>query len=112
MLGGHLRDMHQALDAVHQLYKTSKADQLGDLALDNRADWEALDLLAPGVLGGLLQAQGDALPVQLDFQNLYFNLVADLDHLRWVADMAPAKLADMHQAVDAAKVDKGAEVHD
>ena len=109
---GHLGDVHEALDAVAQLDEHAERDELGDLALDDRADREVLDELLPRVLGGLLETERDALAVQVDVEHLHLDLVADLDDLGRVVDVAPGQLGDVHEAVDAAEVDERAEVDD
>jgi len=109
---GHLRDVHQALNAVTQLDECAERHQLGHLALDDRADREVLDELLPRVLGGLLETERDALAGQVDVEHLHVDRVAHLDDLGGVVDVAPRELGDVNQAVDAAQVHEGTEVDD
>ena len=56
----------------------------------------------PGVLLELLQAQGDPLAVLVDVEDHAGDLLALLEHLVGVADLAgPAHVGDVQQAVDA-----------
>ena len=109
---GHLGDVDEALDAVADLDEHAERDELGDLALDDRADREVLDELLPRILRGLLEAERDALAVEVDVEHLHVDLVADLDDLGRVVDVAPRQLGDVHETVDAAEVDERAEVDD
>jgi hypothetical protein len=109
---GHLGDVDQALDALAEVNEGTKADELGDLALDDCADGVLLDEGAPRILGGLLETEGDALAVEVDVQDLNLDLLANLDDLGGVVDVVPRELGDVNQAVDAAEVDEGAEVDD
>ena len=90
----------------------AERDELGDLALDDRADREVLDELLPRVLRGLLETERDALAVEVDVEHLHVDRVADLDDLGRVVDVAPGQLGDVHEAVDAAEVDERTEVDD
>ncbi len=109
---GHLGDVHEALDTVAQLDEDAERDELGDLALDDRADREVLDELLPRIFLRLLQAERDALAAQVDVEHLDLDRIADLDDLGRVVDVAPRQLGDVHQSVDAAEVDERAEVDD
>ena len=112
MLLGHLGDVDQALDAVTEVDEGAKRHELRDGALDDGVDRVLLDERAPGILGGLLETEGDALAVEVDIEHLDLDLLADLDDLGGVVDVVPGELGDVDQAVDAAEVDEGAEVDD
>ena len=60
----------------------------------------------------MLQAKGDFLAFAVDVQDLDFDFVVDFDHVRWVADSAPAHIGDMKQTIDSAEVDERTEVGD
>ena len=81
VLGSHLGDVNQALDVVAELDECTEGNDLGDLAVNDGAHGIGLDELQPGILGGLLQAERDALALQVDIENLNLNLVADFDDL-------------------------------
>ena len=112
MAHSHLGDVHQALDAVAELDERAERNDLGDLAVDDGANRVLLDELDPGILRGLLEAEGDALALQIDVENLDLDLVANLDDLGRMVDMVPRELGDVNQTVDTAEIDEGAEVDD
>ena len=80
-------------------------DQLARLVL-------AGDVGGPGILGHLLQAQGDAAAILVHRKHAAFELLALLDHLVGMADLPrPRHVADVQQAVDALlDLDEGAVV--
>ena len=108
----HLGDVDETLHAVAEVDEGTEGDELGDGTLDDGADRVLLDEGAPRILGGLLEAEGDALAVEIDVENLNLDLLADLDDLGGMVDMVPGELGDVHETVDAAEVDEGAEVDD
>ena len=107
-----LGDVHEPLDAVHDLHERAEGDHLGDLALQLVADPVGVDDSLPRVLLGLLEAQGDALAVAVDVEHLDRDHVADREDLARVVHVAPGQLGDVDQAVDAVQVHEGAEVDD
>src|SRR5690625_371085 len=109
---GQLGDVHQALDAVLDAHEGAEGDQLGDLARDDLADGVGAGEQLPRVLLGRLQRQGDALAVHVHVEHLDVDLLTDLDDLGGVVDVLPGQLGDVHQAVDTAEIDEGAEVDD
>ncbi len=109
---GQLGDVHQALDAVHDLDERAEGDDLGDLALELVAQVVGVHHPLPRVLLGLLEAQRDALAVAVDVQHLDRHGVADREDLGRVVHVAPGELGDVDQAVDAVQVHERAEVDD
>ena len=59
-----------------------------------------------------MDRERDPLTFEIDLEHLHLDLVAHLDHLAGVGDVLPGHLRDMHEAVHAPQVDKGAECHD
>ena len=112
VVGRHLRDVDQALDAVSDLDERAERDQLGDPAVDQLADLMALGELLPGILLGGLQRQADALTATVDVEHLHLDLVADGDHSARVVDMLPGELRHVDQPVHAAQVHECTEVDD
>ena len=108
----HLRDVHEALDAVADLDEGTELDELGDPAVDQLADLVGGGELLPRVLLGRLQRQADALAAHVDVEDLDVDLVADGDDRARVIDVLPGQLADVDEAVHAAEVDEGAEADD
>ena len=109
---GQLGDVHEALDAVEDLDEGAEGDDLGDGPLELVAHVVGVDDALPRVLLGLLEAQGDALAVAVDVEDLDLHGVADVDDLARVVDVRPRELGDVDEAVDAVEVDEGAEVDD
>src|SRR5919198_5426478 len=107
-----LGDVHEPLDAVHDLHERPEGDDLGHLALELVADVVGVDHALPGVLLGLLEPQGDALALAVDVEHLDVDGVADFEDLARVVDVRPRQLGDVDEAVDAVEVHEGAEVDD
>ena len=82
------------------------------LPVDDVALLVALEHLLPGVALRLLEAERDALALPVDVEHLDLNLLADLEHLGRMVDVAPRELGDVDQAVHPVEVDEGAEVDD
>src|SRR5262249_34823258 len=109
---GKLGNMNQALDAGQDLDEGAEGDNLGHLASEDVAGPVRTDHTLPGVLLGLLEAKRDALAIAIDVEDFDPHGVADRDHLGGMVDVAPGKLGDVDQAVDAIEIDEGAEVDD
>jgi hypothetical protein len=60
----------------------------------------------------LLHAERDALRLGIDLDDLHFDGVADIQHLRRMRDPLPAHVGDMKQTVDPAEIDEGAVIGD
>ncbi len=112
VVGGHLRDVHQALDAVAHLHEGAERHELGDPAVDQLADAVAGGELLPRVLLRGLERQADALAGQVDIEHLHLDLVAHGHDGARVVDVLPRQLGHVDEAVHATEVDEGAEVHD
>ena len=112
MVGRHLRDVDQALDAVAHLDEGAERHQLGDPAVDQLADPVAAGELLPRVLLGGLQREADALAVEVDVEHLHGDLVADGHDRAGVVDVLPRQLGHVDEAVHATEVDEGAEGDD
>ena len=109
----HVADVQQAVDALLDLDEGAVVGEVADRALDHGARRIAVGHAVPGVLLGLLHAQGDLLLLLVDLQHDDFDLVVDLDQLAGMADAAgPGHLADVDQALDALlQLDEGAVAH-
>ena len=112
VVGRHLGDVHQALDAVADLHERAERHELGDPAVDELADAVGRGELLPRVLLGGLERQADALAVEVDVEHLHRDLVADLHDRAGMVDVLPRQLGHVDEAVHAAEVDEGAEVDD
>ena len=112
VVGRHLGDVDQALDAVAHLDEGAEGDQLGDPAVDQLADAVAGGELLPRVLLGGLERQADALAGQVDVEHLDLDLVAHRHDRTGMVDVLPRQLGHVDEPVHAAQVDEGAEVDD
>jgi len=109
---GHLGDVHEALDARLDLDERAVGDQVDDLAADLGSDRELPVDLVPRVLGGLLEAERNALLLPVDLDDHDLDLLALLEHFARVGDAAPAHVGDVQESVHAVQVDERAEVGD
>src|SRR6478609_2790854 len=109
---GQLRDVHQALDALLDADERAERHQLGDLARHDLADRVGAGVQAPRVFLRGLERQRDPLAVEVDVEDLDRDLLADLNDLGRMVDVLPGQLGHVHQAVDTAEIDEGAEVDD
>src|SRR6266480_4206965 len=109
---GELGDVHEPLDTREDLDESAEGDELGHLAFYLVALAVAVEHLLPGIRLRLLEAERDSLALAVDVEHLDLHVLADLEHLGRVVDMAPGQLADVNQAVHPVEVDEGAEVDD
>src|SRR5690606_35440037 len=112
VVGGHLGDVHEALDPLAHLDEGAEGHELGDPAVDELADPVGGGELLPRVLLGGLERQADALALQVHVEDLDRDLVPDGHDRARVVDVLPGQLGHVDEAVHAAEVDEGAEVHD
>src|SRR3954453_12821107 len=102
----HFGDVDQAFDARLQFDERAVVGDVGDAALEPRADRE-LDLdPVPRIVQQLLHAERDAVGFVVDLDDLHLHGLADGQNLGRVIDPAPGDVGDMQQAVDAAEVDE------
>lgn len=78
---GKLGNVHQAFHALLQLHEGAVGEQLGDAALDVGTDRVLLLDVGPGVVGELLETQGDALLVAVHVEDKHLELLTDVQHL-------------------------------
>ena len=98
---GHVADVQQAVDAFLDFNKGTVVGEVPHGTLDDGAGGIAFDDLIPGVVLGLLYAEGDFLLFLVDTQHDHFDIVVDLHQFAGMADApGPGHFADMHQAFD------------
>src|SRR3954451_17976695 len=107
-----LRDVHEAFDPRQDLDEGAERDDLRDATLDDVVLVVVLEHLLPRVALGLLEPERDALALAVDVEHLDLHVLADLEHLGWMVDVAPGELGDVDQAVHPVQVDEGAEIDD
>ena len=93
VVGRHLRDVHETLDALADLDEGAERHELGDPAVDELADAVGAGELLPRILLGGLERQADALAVEVDVEHLHGDLVADGDDRAGMVDVLPRQLA-------------------
>src|SRR4029453_12825569 len=81
-------------------------------ALDSVALLVLLEHLLPRVGLRLLQPERDPLALAVDVEQLYLDLLADLEPLGRMVDVRPRELGDVDEAVHPVEVDERAEVDD
>ena len=99
---------HPRLD----LDERAVGDEVNHLAADLGADRELPVDLVPGVLGGLLEAQGYPFLLAVDLDDHDLDLLTLLQHFARVGDAAPAHVGDVEKAVHALQIDEGTEIGD
>src|SRR5262249_47166578 len=102
----HLRDVHQALDAVLDLDEGAVVGDVGDLAEHPRAGRVAPGDVLPGIGAELLETQAHARALAVELEDAYLDLIAYLDDLGRMLDAFPRHVGDMQQAVYATEVDE------
>src|SRR6185437_8718226 len=102
----HLRNMHQAFDAVLDLHERAVVGDVGDLAEHARVRRVAPGDVLPRICPELLQTQADARALPIELQDAHVDLVADLHDFGRVLHALPRHVGDVQQAVDAAQVDE------
>src|SRR5271170_4666079 len=108
----HFRNVDQALDARLEFDERAVIGDVGDAALESRADRVfGLDAL-PRIVEQLLHAERDAVGLVVDLDDLDLHLLADIEHLGRMIDASPGDVGDVQEAVDAAEIDEGAVVGD
>ena len=109
---GHLRDVNETLDPLGHGDERPERHELGDLAADDVAGGVLAGEHLPGVFLAGLQREADPLALHVHVEDLHLDLVAHLHDGPGVVDVLPGELGDVHEAVHAAEIDEGAEVHD
>src|SRR5205807_2503877 len=108
----HLGDVHEAFDPRLELDERPVVGDRHDLALHARPYRILRGHVLPRVRLQLLQAEADALALPVDVEDLDFDLLADLDHLRRMRHAPVAHVGDVQQAVHAPQIDERAEIGD
>ena len=100
--------MDQAVHAGNDLSESAEGHQLDDADVGNVADLVGVHEHIPGVLGAILDAEGDLALLGVEGDDVHVEVIADGDDLGRVLDAAPAQLGDVNHAVHAADVDEHA----
>ena len=106
LVPGHLRDVHEPLDAVFQLDKAAVVRHGHDLSADD-CPWRVSQVdLVPWIGSDLLASEADALRVLVELEHLDLDLLTNFNHLGWVCDSAIGHVGDVKESVDSAEVDE------
>src|SRR5262249_17347446 len=101
---GHFGDVDQALDAGLELHERAVVGDVGNAAVEARADGILRFDALPGIILELLHAERDTVGLVVDLDDLDLHLLADVEHLGRVIDAPPGDVGDVQEAVDAAEV--------
>ena len=107
-----LGDVDEAFDAGEDLDERAERDDLRHATLDDVLLVVVLEHLLPRIGLRLLETERDPLPVAVDVEHLDLHVLADLQHLGRMVDVAPRELGDVDQPVHPVEVDERAEVDD
>src|SRR4030095_6053462 len=97
-------DVDESFDTGFDFDEGTVRQWVVNLALDLRAGRKALFDLVPGIVLGLLEAEGDALLVLVDIENHEVELLAYLEHFARVTKAAPRHFGDVQHAHHAIEV--------
>ena len=92
---GHLGDVDEAFDALLELDEGTVVGDGEDAAADLCADGVTLGGVEPGVGRELLEAEGDALLILVELEDLDLDFVAHVDEVAGVGEAAPAHVGDV-----------------
>ncbi len=106
---GQFADVNQALDAGLNLRKSAKFHQARDDHINRLADLVARFHSLPRVGHHPLAAEGNALVLRIEADDLHLDHLPNLKRLARVANWRPANFADMEETVGPAQVHKRAE---
>ena len=87
---GDLGDVDQAVHTGQHLGKRAEGHELDDGDLRHIADLEGGRELDPGVVVGILVAEGDLVVLRVEADDVDIDLVADGQHVGRLLDAAPA----------------------
>ena len=109
---GEFGDVDEAFDAFLDFDERAVRHEVDDLAFDFLTDREALFDVVPRIGLHLLEAEGDALLLLVDVEDLDVDVLADLEHFARMGEPRPGHVGDMEQAVDAVQIDERTEIGD
>jgi len=106
----HLGEVQQPFQAIVQGDESAEVDDVGNRALDLLALMVGLHDGYPRIGQQALAAEGDAVGVAVQAEDVDIDLLADAQHVTRVVNPVPGQLADVDQAISPAQVHKRAEV--
>jgi hypothetical protein len=109
---GHLGHVDQAFDARLQLHERAVIGDVRDAAFKLGAHGVAGGDALPRIGKQLLDAQGDAVRLVVDLDDLHLDRLTDRYDLGRMVHAPPGHVGDVQQAVDAAEIHEGAVLGD
>ncbi len=108
----HFGDVDESFDAFFELHESTIGHDVRDGALDAGGDGVLLFGMFPRRGLFLLKAEGNLFFFLVDVEDHDLDLLIEFDHVAWVVDASPGHVRDVEEAIDAAEIDKRAEVGD
>src|SRR5437764_3690312 len=108
----HLGDMDEALDPRLQFDEGAVVGDIGDAALELGAGRVFQLNPLPRIGLELLHAEGDALRLRVEADDLDLDALADIQRFGGMVDAAPRDIGDVQQPVYPAQIDEGAVIRD
>ena len=100
----HFGNVDQAFDARLEFHERAVIGDVGDAALQLRADRVLGGNAFPGIGLKLLHAEADALRLGIEAHDLDVDRLADVERFRGMVDAAPRDVGDVQQTIDATEV--------
>ena len=98
--------MNQSFDARLQFYKGAVVGQVHDFSSNSGTHRVHLANKRPGIRSELLVAQGYSFLFAIVFEDLYGDLITDIEHFGRMINAAPREVRHMKQPIDAAQIDE------
>src|SRR5258705_13333162 len=99
----HLTDVHQTLDALLEFDKGAIVRDADHASAYVSADRISVRRVQPRIRGELLESQGNALFVFIEFEHLDLDLITYIYQVSRMRHPAPGHVGDMQQAIDSAQ---------
>src|SRR6266481_5757863 len=103
---GHFAHVDQTFNALLEFYKCAVIGDADDASVDVRAHGIAVLSIQPRIGRELFESQRNALLVFVILQNLYLNLVADVNQIARVGQASPRHVSDMQKPINSAHIHK------
>src|SRR5690348_1712141 len=108
----HFADVDEAFDSFIELHKSAVIGDGHDFSTEVRPSGKPFGNSGPRIRNKLFAAEGNAHLLAVKFEDVHLNFVALLDGFRRMSDSSPDEIADVKEAVDAAKVHENAIISD
>src|SRR5262249_55723520 len=109
---GHFGDMHQAFNAGLQLDEGAVVGDVSDTALKAHAGRIFGRHAFPRIGLQLLHAEADAVRFRVEADDLYIDLLPDMQDFRRMIDAFPGNVGDVQKTIYTAQIDEGSVIGD